>query len=112
MAKRRAPDPLEVLRELAAFGDYPNTYEGSLDAYRDFREVFLGSERGKRVLNQIMSWGHTMRSTADEDAARMAILNGERNLSLRILATIEVEPQPRPATATRRTTKPVRGQDG
>lgn len=109
MAARRKPDPEALLRELAAVGEYPATFDGAMDAYRDFRAVFVEDERGRRVLSQILAWGHIMRSTADADALAMAVQNGERNLALRVLSTVEVEPQPRPVV--RKTAPRRRGSD-
>ena len=103
--KRRSPEPEALLRDLAAFGEYPHTYAGALDAHRDFRAVFLGEsteEQGRRVLNQIMSWGRIMGATSDSDPIVMAIMNGERNAVLRIIKVIEVEPEKQPTQAVRR----------
>ena len=105
MPARTPPDPETLLRELAAFGQYPQTETGAMDAYRDFRAVFLEDDRSRRVLSQILAWSHIMGSTADPDPYQMAILNGERNLGLRVLATVEMEPAPRPKRRTPRSEK-------
>ena len=88
MLKRLRPQPEKLLRELAEFGKY----DDPIDAYREFRLVLLGTDPAMRVTNQIMTWGHIMASTADPDPIQMAILNGERNLALKILSTLETEP--------------------
>ena len=105
-AAKRKPDPEALLRELAAVGAYPASYTGALDACRDFRAVFLSDERGRKVLSQILAWGHIMGPTFDPDPYQMAALNGERNLALRVLSTIEVEPPARPATRAKARPKP------
>lgn len=99
-ARQRKPDPEDLLRELARFAPYSRG-DGAMDAYHDFRLIFLGSDQGKRVLSQILAWAHVMRSTADPDPIQMALLNGERNLGLKILGTVEIEPPAQRKTARR-----------
>lgn len=76
------------------------------DRWHDFRRVFMGSEEGKRVLREILAWGHMFRSSAGRgapiDPCRLAFHEGERNLALRLLTTVTVEPPERP-TETKRT---------
>lgn len=75
------------------------------DRYRDFRKVFFGTEEGKRVLHELLSWGHMFKpspSTSPVDPYAMAIREGERNIALRLLTTVSVEPVQQPATTTRR----------
>ena len=91
----RKPNPESLLRELARYG----SYSSGMDMYREFRLVFLETEQSKRVLSQILNWAHIMRSTADIEPIQMAILNGERNLGLKILSTIESEPIDPPTRA-------------
>jgi hypothetical protein len=98
---RRKPDPEALLRELAVVGEYPATFEGAMDAYRDFRAVFVDDERGRRVLSQILAWGRIMGTTFDPDSHHMAMLNGQRELALLVLSTVEVEPAARPKAAVR-----------
>lgn len=84
----------------------PPAYE-PMDRYRDFRRVFLGSDEGKRVLFEIMRMGRMANPTIPPgkpiDPLGMAVMNGERNLVLRLLAIIAHEPAAKPAAAN---TKP------
>jgi len=95
---KRKTDPETLLRDLASYGEY----EGAMDMYREFRSVFLTTDEGKRVLSQIMNWAHVMRSTADPEPIQMGILNGERNIGLKILSAIESEPKHLPTKARSR----------
>lgn len=94
----------------AFFSELSKSYTGpeytEMDRYRDFRELFLGSDRGKRVLWQLMGFGHMFRSTAAlaaHDTNRAFFHEGERNVALRIFNTVHVEPKAKPARAN---TKP------
>jgi len=81
---------IEILADLWLAEDYD-----PIDRYNDFRDVFLKSDQGRRVLKQILSWGRLSRSTAvgnPIDSLRMALGEGERNLVLQILAVMLVEP--------------------
>jgi len=82
-----------------------NTGYDKNDRYHDFRRIFTGSAEGKRVLAEILSWGHLLKSSVASfpiDPYLTHIREGERNLALRLLATVNNEPQERPAKATRR----------
>lgn len=65
-----------------------------LDRYRDFRVVF-GTDAGKRVLNQILKWGHLYQSSMSPNPNDVIFAEGERNLALKILAGLTV-PAERP----------------
>jgi hypothetical protein len=56
-----------------------------MDRYRDFIRVF-GTPEGKRVLSQILIWGRMNKSTFSPDPYTMALMAGERNLALKIVA--------------------------
>lgn len=65
------------------------------DRYTDFRRVLMGSDEGKRVLGEILSWCHmfkpsVMGSPVDPNA--VLVREGERNIALRLLTTITKEP--------------------
>lgn len=82
---------LEILAELSVPEDYD-----PLDRYRDFRNVFLGSEQGRRVLKQILSWAHFTKPTVVKipiDPYKVIHSEGERNLALRIFAIMLTEPK-------------------
>lgn len=65
-----------------------------MDRYRDFRKVF-GSDEGKRVLREILSWGRMFRAPLlgkPIDPYAMAVAFGEKNIALKLLATVHSEP--------------------
>ncbi len=72
---------------------------GEADRYRDFRAVFLGQsgpEQGNRVLWQILEWTRMyQRVAAPGDPHETYFRDGERNVGLRILVTLNVEPERR-----------------
>ena len=69
----------------------------ALDRYREFREVFLSTDVGKRVLHDLLSWGHIWRSSIVRDSAYMTFVKeGERNLALKLLTAIYIEPHVQP----------------
>ncbi len=65
-----------------------------MDRYRDFRQLFLGTDQGKRVLADVLEWGHNWKSTAVRgDSHETYRREGERNLMLKILTAIHMEPR-------------------
>ena len=97
------PDPEAFLAELSAV--YPGKRYRNIDRYRDFRRVFLDSEQGMRVLYEILSWGHIFRSTAtiaNFEPYETMFHDGENNIALRIMSTLNAEPKERP-TSTKET---------
>lgn len=77
------------------------------DRFHDFRRVLNGSAEGKRVLAEILSWGHMLRPdviSSPIDPYHSHILIGERNLALRLFATVNNEPKPKPQQATTKRT--------
>ena len=92
----------ELLDELAALP----SEEGysPIERYRDFRKVF-GTDEGKRVLREILSWGRMFRSPVlgkPIDPYSMAVAFGERNMALKLMATVHTEPTDKPQRATQR----------
>ena len=66
------------------------------DRFHDFRRLFTGSAEGQRVLAEILSWGHMLQPSSfgnPIDPYLLAIFEGERNLALRLFATINNEPK-------------------
>lgn len=100
-------DPISFYMELLRH--HPGmTYRGSMDRYRDFRELFLKDERGKRVLCEILMWGHlwdAIPSKSPIDNNEVMFMLGARNMALKIQSVINTEPkQVKPAkTRSRRT---------
>lgn len=87
-------------------------YATEMERYQDFRQVFLGSDQGRKVLNEIMRWGHAFRSNsnvAGYDPVKMNIADGQRGLANRILTTAHVEPKAKPTIAN---SKPKRTSNG
>ena len=79
-----------------------------LDQYRDFKEVFLGDERGRRVLKQILTWSNIAKAHptgSPIDPSKVMISEGQRNLALRILVTMLEEPKERPDKQNVRSTE-------
>ena len=99
--RRGNPDPERFLAELSHA--HPGTANYShADRYADFRALFLETERGRRVLFEIMSWGHMFRASADIanfETNRTMFADGERNMALRIMTTMNAEPMAMPTKA-------------
>jgi hypothetical protein len=96
-ARPAPPDPRDFFEELVKvrLGErYTET-----DRYKDFRAVFLGRsgpEQGNRVLWQILEWTRMyQRVAAPGDPHETYFRDGERNIGLRILVTLNVEPDRR-----------------
>lgn len=73
----------------------PGNYR-PLDRYRDFRQVFLGSDQGRRVLHEILSMGRMISSSLPAmgpiDANRVLANEARRTLAIDIFASIHREP--------------------
>lgn len=91
---------LEILADLSM----PEEYE-PVDRYNDFRKVFLETEQGRRVLRQVLGWGHLLKShfvnmPRPIDPYSIIGFEGERNLALRIFSVMLVEPTKKPDKQT------------
>lgn len=73
-----------------------------LELHQDFQQLFTGSEQGKRVLRTILLWSRMWGTVFDKDSRIHAFKDGERNLGLKILTAIHVEPKPLPTKATKK----------
>ena len=94
------PDPEAFFAELASA--HPGKRYTRLDKYRDFRRVCLDSEQGMRVLYEILSWGNVFRSTAtiaNFEPYQTMFHDGENNIALRIMSTMNAEPKERPTSS-------------
>ncbi len=94
---------LEILADLSMPEDYD-----PLDRYNDFRKVFLETEQGRRVLRQVLGWGHLLKSHLVRmprpiDPYAILAAEGERNLALHIFSVMLVEPSERPDEQTTKT---------
>ena len=82
-------------------------YSSDVERYQDFRELFLGSEIGRRVFNEILGMGYmandtTKFNTHGVDPNATLISTGERKLALMIHKLAMVEP-PAPPPSTQKT---------
>lgn len=79
----------EWLRDHVHFGErYTDT-----DRYRDFRQTFMDTPHGRRVLYQLIETGHVFTPTlvpGDPDTTRNN--EGQRSLVLEILSVLSAEP--------------------
>ncbi len=94
-----APDPEAFLAELARA--HPGRDYSKADRYADFRGLFLGDERGRRVLYEILSWSGMYRPsvrTGKFDTTEMVFHEGERNIALQLMYAMNAEPSARPTT--------------
>ena len=97
---------MEEYLDILASLSLPDNYD-PVDRYHDFRQLFLETEQGRRVLKQILGWGHLLRVSTianPVDPWRMVFTEGERNMALRLFAAMLVEP-PRKAERQERTVK-------
>lgn len=88
------PDVEAFFQDLAKAFVSPN-YTAE-DRYREFRKVFLSDETGKRVLYQVLAWGHMFRNSAalaKHDPYQTQFYEGERNLAQRVWAAIHQQPR-------------------
>ena len=84
----------------------PQSYT-AMERYADFRAVFLGSDQGKRVLHEILSWGHLYRSSAQVanfDPYKTMYCDGQRSIGIKTMMVINNEPRSQPTKAT---TQPI-----
>lgn len=95
----------QLLLGMALSLGHPGEYT-PMDRYRDMRQVFLGSDQGKRVLREILAMGHMFQTSFSTDSGTTAFKEGERNMALRVLTAITKEPKERPDRAN---SKPKQG---
>lgn len=73
------------------------------DRYRLYRRVFIDTAEGRKVLNDILANSHIYHTSHTShgkyDALNTAFLEGERNVALRIIHTINKEPADMPTKA-------------
>jgi len=92
-------DEVDFLASLPSTPNYSKK-----DRYSDFRRVFTGSEEGRRVMREILSWGRMFRPGVlgtPIDPYLMAMREGERNIALHLLDTVHNEPPEPPAKQKR-----------
>lgn len=87
------PDPLAFFNKLLAVQIGDEYTEA--DRHRDFKAVFLGDERGRRVLYQLLAWTHMFEPSFVPEAGDETIFReGERNIGLQLFACMNTEPAP------------------
>lgn len=95
---RRKPVGFEQLTNF--IGDIGSSEKlGRDDRYRLYRRVLVDTPEGRKVLNDILSNCHLYHTShGPHDERQTAFLEGERNVALRILHTINKEPADMPTS--------------
>jgi len=103
----------DLLKELLdSLNELPSTNYSSKDRYADFRQVFTGSEQGKRVYLELLAWGKMFNSSVSGnpiDPLKVMFSEGHRNFVIKLIAAVNIEPpeQPTKATSRRTITRPI-----
>ena len=89
----KATDPEELFDQFKKI----TQYQSDIERYQDFRELFLGSELGRRVFNEILGMGYmahdsTKYNKYGVDQTATLIATGERKLALMIHKVTMLEP--------------------
>jgi len=91
---------LKSLRELPITENYTPK-----DRYADFRQVFMGTDQGKRVYRELLSWGHMFKAGCygnPIDTHKMLISEGERNFVIKLMAAVNIDPPVQPTRARKK----------
>lgn len=99
----------DLLTELLdSLSELPRTENYSpKDRYADFRQVFTGSDQGKRVYRELVAWGrifNTKMPGESDSMYKIGIVEGHRNFVTKLIGAVNVEPQEQPDKATKRRT--------
>ena len=102
MATKGKTKAIEITDDLILF-ERVSKYTSQIERYQDFREVFLSTPQGERVLREILGMGYVLNDTTKfnkygVDASATLISTGERKLALAIHKIATVEPPPPPPT--------------
>ena len=90
-ARQGTPDPLALQRALGRA--HLGRRYGPRQRWQDFRAVLTETPEGQRVLWQLLEWSRLYRPVAVHDEPHMTYFrDGERNMGLRVLATLNAEP--------------------
>jgi hypothetical protein len=88
-----------------------SAYKGpnkDVDRYRDFKEVFLNSDAGNRVMLEIFTWGHmydgSIKRGVAVDPYRVCQNEGHREMALQLKRAIMHQP-PEPKDKPKKTRK-------
>ncbi len=96
-------DLLDEITKLSTTDNY-----SPKDRYHDFRRIFMQTDEGRRVLREILSWGGMFRSPVlanPIDPYRTHVLMGQRNIALKLLDVVYVEPKEQPIKQVRQPKK-------
>ena len=91
---------LESLDELPKTEGYSPS-----DRYNDFRQLFTGSDQGKRVYRELLAWGKLFNPSIQKTNPNLyhaGLNDSNRNFSTRLMAAVNIEPPVTPAKATRK----------
>lgn len=78
-------------------------YASNMERHKDFHSLFTSTEKGKRIMKEIMTWGHQWEALRSNDSHVLAFKNGERTLAMKILTTVHAEPKDLPKTTKEKT---------
>ena len=100
MATTGKTKAIEITDDLMLF-ERVSKYTSQIERYQDFREVFLSTPQGERVLREILGMGYVLNDTtkfnkSGVDESATLISTGERKLALAIHKIATVEPPPPP----------------
>lgn len=73
-----------------------------VERHAEFRQLFLGSDLGKRVLHDILAFGHIYANAPIREGNRTYEWLGERKMALAVLSAVNVMPKPKPAQQIRK----------
>lgn len=91
---------LEQITELPNTENYPPK-----DRYADFRQVFTGSEQGKRVYCELLSWGSLFNTKLQKNNPNLyqaGVNDSNRNFATTLMAAVNIEPQEPPTKARKK----------
>lgn len=103
----------EAQSTFEALEDLGKTHPGKgryapMDRYRDFRQVFLATEQGRRVLWEILDMGHMTAVPcvlAGFDTNRTNFFGGRQALAIDIFKAVHIEPTEPPKRQVRDTSR-------
>lgn len=90
---------MESLNELPTANNY-----SAQDRYNDFRQLFMGSDQGKRVYMELLSWGKLFNAGTSTDPFnphRIGIIEGHRSFVARLMSAVNLEPPHQPEKANK-----------
>lgn len=90
---------LDSLNELPRTENY-----SAKDRYADFRQLFMGSDQGKRVYRELLSWGMIFNAGSSTDTNKVMMEKGNRNFALKLMSAVTIDPPEKPTRATSRRT--------